>query len=105
MSIGETLGLVGESGCGNPPKSLYIALNRADFGRDYFDGDSVLELTARQMRLKRRYMQIIFQDPYGSLDPRQTIGSALIELMEIHGLGGSHRQRQRAQDLRTGRTA
>jgi len=45
-------------------------------------------------------MQIIFQDPYGSLDARQTIGSALIEPMEIHGLGGSHRQRQqRAQDL------
>ena len=98
---GETLGLVGESGCGKSTLSrCLLRLIEPTSGEIIFDGDSVLELSAGPMRRLRRYMQTIFQDPYGSLDARQNIGSALIEPMEIHGLGDSHRQRQqRAQDL------
>lgn len=98
---GETLGLVGESGCGKSTLSrCLLRLIEPTSGEIIFDGDSVLELDSRRMRHLRRYMQIVFQNPYGSLDARQSVGAALIEPMEIHGLGSSYRQRQqRAQDL------
>lgn len=98
---GETLGLVGESGCGKSTLSrCLLRLIEPTYGEIIFDGDSVLELDSRRMRHLRRYMQIVFQNPYGSLDARQSVGAALIEPMEIHGLGSSYRQRQqRAQDL------
>jgi peptide/nickel transport system ATP-binding protein len=63
-------------------------------GEIIFDGDSVLELDSRRLRALRRYMQIIFQNPYGSLDARQTIGDALIEPMDIHHLGASAAERR-----------
>lgn len=98
---GETLGLVGESGCGKSTLSrCLLRLIEPTSGEIIFDGDSVLELDARRMRHLRRYMQVIFQNPYGSLDARQSIGAALIEPMEIHSIGSSYRQRQqRALDL------
>ena len=98
---GETLGLVGESGCGKSTLSrCLLRLIEPTSGEIIFDGDSVLNLDAKTLRRLRRYMQIVFQNPYGSLNARQTIGAALMEPMEIHGLGGSRQQRrQQAIDL------
>lgn len=98
---GETLGLVGESGCGKSTLSrCLLRLIEPTSGEIIFDGDSVLELDAKRLRHLRRYMQIIFQNPYGSLDARQSIGEALIEPMEIHRLRGSRQERrQRAINL------
>ena len=98
---GETLGLVGESGCGKSTLSrCLLRLIEPTEGSIRFDGRSVLELTAGEMRQLRREMQIVFQNPYGSLDARQSIGSAITEPMRIHGLGGSEAERQaKAIDL------
>lgn len=85
---GETLGLVGESGCGKSTLSrVLLRLIEPTAGRVMFDGQSVFDLNATDLRQLRREMQIVFQNPYGSMDPRQNIGSALIEPMIIHGIG------------------
>lgn len=98
---GETLGLVGESGSGKTTLSrCLLRLIEPTSGEIIFDGDSVLELASEPLRRIRRYLQIIFQNPYGSLDARQTIGAAIMEPMQIHNLAGSAQQRrQRAIDL------
>jgi len=82
---GETLGLVGESGSGKTTLARAILrLTKPTEGEVYFDGTNVLKVDRQQMRKLRRRMQIIFQDPYASLDPRQTVSSILREAMEIH---------------------
>jgi peptide/nickel transport system ATP-binding protein len=92
---GETLGLVGESGCGKSTLSrCLLRLIEPTSGTIHFDGRSVLNLNAGDMRRLRREMQIVFQNPYGSLDARQSIGSAITEPMRIHQLGGSEAERQ-----------
>lgn len=98
---GETLGLVGESGSGKTTLSrCLLRLIEPTSGEIIFDGDSVLELASEPLRRIRRYLQIIFQNPYGSLDARQTIGAAIMEPMQIHNLASSAQQRrQRAIDL------
>jgi peptide/nickel transport system ATP-binding protein len=92
---GETLGLVGESGCGKSTLSrALLRLIEPTSGEILFDGKAVLRMNEGQMRRLRREMQIVFQNPFGSMDARQSIGSALMEPMIIHNIGSSHRERR-----------
>jgi oligopeptide/dipeptide ABC transporter ATP-binding protein len=85
---GETLGLVGESGCGKSTLGrLMLRLVRPTAGSIIYEDVDLTALGARELRPYRRYMQMIFQDPYGSLNPRKTAGSAIREAYAIHGLG------------------
>src|SRR3970040_1400970 len=92
---GETLGLVGESGCGKSTTGRCILrLIEPTAGEVWFEDKNVTTLDKRSLRQLRRDMQIIFQDPYASLNPRMTVGSIIGEALVIHKLAKSRRERE-----------
>jgi oligopeptide/dipeptide ABC transporter ATP-binding protein len=92
---GEVLGLVGESGCGKSTLGrLVLRLLDPDQGQIRFGGVDLVEVDRRELRQLRRKMQIIFQDPFSSLDPRATVGTSIAEGLRVHGVpSGEHRAR------------
>ena len=98
---GHTLGVVGESGSGKTTMGLtLLRLHEPTGGEVLFDGKNLLKLSDRERQLMRRRIQIVFQNPYASLNPRFTIGQTLVEPMTIHGIGANTAEReQRARGL------
>ena len=97
---GETLGLVGESGSGKTTAGrVILRLTPATKGDIIFDGRSIVDLSGNALRALRKEMQIIFQDPYASLNPRMTVGDIISEPLEIHGIAKGKAAEERCQDL------
>ncbi len=99
---GETLGLVGESGCGKSTVGrCLLRLHEPTSGEVLFEGQNIIGLPNNEMQKLRREMQIIFQDPYASLNPRLSILSTISEPLKIHGIGNKTERKERVADLLT----
>ena len=100
VAPGETLGLVGESGCGKSTLGrLIVGLERPDAGSILFKGKELARLPARDLRRERRHLQLMFQDPYASLDPRMQVVEIVAEPLRVQRVGTRQEQRDRAISL------
>ena len=100
LARGETVALVGESGCGKSTTArLVLRLIEPTAGSVQFEGQDITSLPGAQLRRLRRRMQIVFQDPFASLNPRMTVGDTLDEPLRIHGYGAGPKRRERVAEL------